>query len=77
MIHDFLLLEMYYGPAESAQYIEDVIKKHGQNAFDAACEKGHLVIKAVALNPEHQNVLCGLSPLGRSKAEKFLSSQAI
>lgn len=77
MIHDFLLLEMYYGPSESAQYIEDVIKKHGQDAFDRACEKGHLVIKAVALEPETQNVVCGLSPLGRNKAQEFMSAQSL
>lgn len=72
MIHDFLLLEMYYGPADAAQYFEDVVRKHGQVSLEKARSCGHVVLRQMSVGPDRGRMMCWLSDLGREKAAQFM-----
>ena len=72
MMHDFLLLEMYYGPADAAQYFEDVVKKHGRKNLEKARACGHIVMRTISVGPDRGRVMCWLSEQGREKAGTFL-----
>lgn len=72
MIHDFLLLEMYYGQVESALYIEDVIKNHGKASLDNAQKCGHIIARNITIGPDKGRIMCWLSDIGRQKAQNFL-----
>jgi len=68
MLHDFLLLELYFGPPESAQYFEDTLRKYGRNALERAVKDGLIALRRVQLGPDSGRVLCSLSPKGRRAA---------
>lgn len=72
MIHDFLLLEMYYGPADSAQYLEDVVLRHGKASLEKARACGHVVMRTISVGPDRGRMMCWLSDLGRDKASQFM-----
>lgn len=69
MLYDFLMLELYFGPLESAQYIEDAARKYGWPAIKNALRKGLLVAHQVSMGPEQGRTLCWLSDQGRAQAE--------
>lgn len=73
MIHDFLLLEMYYGQTDSAQYIEEIVKRHGAEKLEKAKACGHIITKKMPFGPDKGRIMCWLSEQGRAKAGKFIS----
>ena len=73
MISDFLLLEMYYGPADAAQYFEEVVHKHGMASIEKARACGHIVMREISVGPDRGRVMCWLSEVGREKASQFYS----
>lgn len=72
MLYDFLMLELYFGFPEAAQYIEDAIRKYGWPALRDAISNGWLETRAVELGPEKGRALCWLSASGREAAQSSL-----
>ena len=76
MLNDFLLLEMYFDQTQSAQYIEDVIRKYGRDPVRAAIRKGHLKLRTLMFGPEKGKTVCYLSEQGRNLAARLPSGEA-
>lgn len=69
MLNDFLMLELYFGSVESAQFIEDAARKYGWSAINNALQEGLLNARTIMLGPETGRTLCWLSSSGRAHAE--------
>lgn len=69
MLYDFLILEHYFGYAESAQNLEDVLKKYGPLKTKQALKKGLIKIHTSPLNSKNRHVFCCLTEMGRLAAK--------
>ncbi len=74
MLRDFLLLELYYGSVDSAQYLEDVVHRYGKESLEKARVCGDVVMRKMLLGPDRGRMVCWLSELGRDKATQFMTS---
>ena len=71
MLQDFYMLELYFGSAEAAITIEDLIKKHGHAEVLRNLKEGFLQSKAglCLSGTDPKACLCWLSDKGRRSAQ--------
>ena len=73
MLQDFYMLELYFGSAEAAISIEDLIKKHGHAEVFRHLKGGFLQSKAglCLSGADPQSCLCWLSDKGRRAVQNM------
>ena len=70
MLQDFLMVEYYFGPIESAQNFEDMVRKYGGLKVKVALDQGFLQAFQVHLGPDQGKILCSLTAKGRLQAQQ-------
>lgn len=67
MLSDFLTLEIYFGHESSAQFFEDLSRRHSPQKIYSAVKKGDLIRKTICIGPDEGRELFWLSAQGREK----------
>lgn len=70
MLHDFLILEYYFGSVESAQNLEEVLQKYGKTRIKKAIHDGHLQVRQGQFDSQKRHAFCSLTERGRLEAQK-------
>ncbi|HRQ60245.1 MAG TPA: hypothetical protein PLO23_01825 [Alphaproteobacteria bacterium] len=70
MLHDFFLIEAYFGRPEAAMAQEDMIRRYGYGAVKTAVEKGYLCSREIFCGPLRGRILHWLSEDGRQMAAR-------
>lgn len=70
MLHDFFLIEAYFGAPEAAMAQEDMIRRYGPQTVRNALEKGYLCSREIFCGPLRGKVLHWLSDEGRRAAAR-------
>jgi hypothetical protein len=74
MLTDLYLLDQYFEEPAAAMYREDVIRKFGAAAFEAALCGGLIEACCLPCRDSESKVLCRLSEKGRKAAAELLDS---
>lgn len=74
MLQDFYMLELYFGTADSALSVEDLVKKYGESEVRKNISKGYIQVRRAgcASSLAGLSALCWLSDAGRTAVQRVL-----